>query len=152
MDHLPLLADLRQKGHRLTPQREMVLSVICESHGHLSAEEILKRVRKRYPYINKSAVYRTLDLLTRTNLVHPTDLGQGCIEYEIHQHPHHHHLLCRKCHKMSEVDESVFASLEKTLREDYGFFPDLDHFAIFGLCRKCQSAVSKQSSAIRTKS
>jgi len=139
MNPASLLADLRQKGHRLTPQREMVLSVICASEGHMSADEILKRVRKRYPYLNKSAVYRTLDLLTRTNLVHLTDLGQGCIEYEIHQHPHHHHLLCRKCHKMVEADESILGSLEKTLREDYGFYADLDHFAIYGLCRKCKA-------------
>ncbi|MBI5030377.1 MAG: transcriptional repressor [Chloroflexi bacterium] len=139
MNPVSMVDDLRQKGHRLTPQREMVLSVICESQGHISADEILKRVRKRYPYLNKSAVYRTLDLLTRTNLVHPTDLGQGCIEYEIHQHPHHHHLLCRNCHKMVEADESIFDSVEKTLREDYGFVADLDHFAIYGLCRKCQA-------------
>ena len=144
MDHTPLLDDLRQRGHRLTPQREMVLSVICASQGHVSADEILKGVRKRYPYINKSAVYRTLDLLTRINLVNPTDLGQGRIEYEIHQHPHHHHLLCRNCHKMIEADESIFAQLEKNLRQDYGFVADLDHFAIFGLCRKCQKAVSSK--------
>jgi Fur family ferric uptake transcriptional regulator len=143
MDHAPFLNDLRQKGHRLTPQREMVLSVICSSEGHITADEILKRVGKRYPYINKSAVYRTLDLLTRLNLVHPTDLGQGCIEYEIHQHPHHHHLLCRKCHKMTNVDGNVFASLEKTLLKDYDFVADLDHFAIFGYCRKCQKAVKQ---------
>jgi Fur family ferric uptake transcriptional regulator len=149
MNHTLLLDDLRHKGHRLTPQREMVLSVICESQGHVSADEILKRVRKRYPYLNKSAVYRTLDLLTRINLVHPTDFGQGCVEYEIHQHPHHHHLLCRNCRKMIEADESIFASLEKTLRQDYGFVADLDHFAIFGLCRKCQTVASKQSSVAR---
>lgn len=143
MDHASFLQDLRQKGHRLTPQREMILAVICESQGHITADEILKRVRKRYPYINKSAVYRTLDLLTHINLVNPTDLGQGCIEYEIHRHPHHHHLLCRKCHKMIEADQSIFASLEKTLRQDYGFAPDLDHFAIYGLCRKCQEPKNK---------
>src|SRR5512140_1892780 len=118
MDHAPLLENLRQRGHRLTPQREMVLSVVCANEGHISADEILKRVRKRYPYLNKSAVYRTLDLLTRVNLVHPTDLGQGCTEYEIHQHPHHHHLLCRHCHKMIEVNERAFVSLEKTLKDE----------------------------------
>jgi Fur family ferric uptake transcriptional regulator len=122
----------------------MILAVVCESDSHLSADEILKRVRKRYPYINKSAVYRTLDLLARLSLVNPTDFGQGRVEYEIHQHPHHHHLLCRNCHAMVEVDERVFTPLEKTLRTEYGFFADLDHFAIFGLCRKCQKAESKK--------
>jgi Fur family ferric uptake transcriptional regulator len=141
--HTPLLDNLRQAGHRLTPQREMILSVICESDGHFTADEILQRVHARYPYFNKSAVYRTLDLLTRLGLVNTTDLGRGQVEYEMHQHPHHHHLICRKCGKMTEVDESVFARLEKRLREDYGFLADLDHFAIYGHCHKCAPA-SKQ--------
>ena len=144
MHHTEFVHQLRERGHRLTPQREMILAVVCESDSHLSADEILKRVRKRYPYINKSAVYRTLDLLARLSLVNPTDFGQGRVEYEIHQHPHHHHLLCRNCHAMVEVDERVFTPLEKTLRTEYGFFADLDHFAIFGLCRKCQKAESKK--------
>ncbi len=144
MHHTEFLEQLRGKGHRLTPQREMILAVICERHEHLTADDILTRVRKRYPYLNKSAVYRTLDLLARLNLVNPTDFGQGRVEYEIHQHPHHHHLLCRNCHAMVEVNERVFASLEKALRADYGFVADLDHFAIFGLCRKCQKAVSSK--------
>jgi Fur family ferric uptake transcriptional regulator len=143
MHHTQFLEQLRVKGHRLTPQREMILEVICEIDGHLTAEQILARVRKRYPYINKSAVYRTLDLLSRLNLVNPTDFGQGCVEYEIHQHPHHHHLLCRNCHQTVQVDEHVFAPLEKALRTDYGFFADLDHFAIFGLCRKCSAKTQK---------
>jgi Fur family ferric uptake transcriptional regulator len=145
VDHAPFLQNLRQQGHRLTPQREMILSVICSSGGHLTADEISQRVRQRYSYLNKSAVYRTLDLLTRLNLVHPTDLGQGCVEYEIHQHPHHHHLVCRKCGKMTKVAERVFALVERTLRDEYSFVADLDHFAIFGLCRKCQAAQRKSS-------
>ena len=144
MHHTQFLEQLRVTGHRLTPQREMILAVICEIDGHLTAEQILCRVRKRYPYLNKSAVYRTLDLLSRLNLVNPTDFGQGCVQYEVHQHPHHHHLLCRNCHQMVEVDEHVFAPLEKALRNDYGFSADLDHFAIFGLCSKCQKAESKK--------
>lgn len=142
--HATLLDDLRQAGHRLTPQREMILAVICETGGHLAADDILKRVRKRYTYINKSAVYRTLDLLTRLNLVNQTDFGQGRVEYEIHQHPHHHHLLCRLCGKMTAADERIFVSLEKTLRAEYGFLADLDHFAIWGLCPKCQKSVNSK--------
>jgi Fur family ferric uptake transcriptional regulator len=144
--HTEYLQGLRQKGHRLTPQREMILAVICESEGHLTVEEIIQRVRQRYPQFNKSAVYRTLDLLTRYGLVNPTDFGQGCVTYEIHRDPHHHHLVCRKCGKMTEVDEHIFASLEKVLRDKYDFVADLDHFAIWGTCAKCQS----KSRALKT--
>ena len=143
MQHTELVDQLRLKGHRLTPQREMILEVICDCSGHLAADEILKRVQKRYPHVNKSVVYRTLDLFAQLSLVNPTDLGQGHVTYEIHQHPHHHHLLCRNCRAMVEVDECVFGSLEKTLRINYGFVADLDHFAIFGLCRKCSAKTQK---------
>ncbi|MBI5653347.1 MAG: transcriptional repressor [Chloroflexi bacterium] len=135
--HTALLANLRDQGRRLTPQREIVLSVICASAGHISAEEILTRVRARYPYLNKSAVYRTLDLLAQLNLVNVTDFGEGRALYEMHRDPHHHHLICRKCRKITNTDASIFESIEKLLRAEYGFHADLDHFAIWGLCRKC---------------
>jgi Fur family transcriptional regulator, ferric uptake regulator len=129
--------DLKLAGHRLTSPRQRILSVIRASAGHITAEQILKRVRARYGATNKSSVYRTLDLLTRLNLINPTDFGNGRIEYEIHRHPHHHHLLCRDCGGMMEVDEEVFTPLEKTLRTEYRFRANLEHFVIYGLCRAC---------------
>jgi Fur family transcriptional regulator, ferric uptake regulator len=144
MPHLSEIdEDLRQAGHRLTAPRQHILAVIRASDGHITADQILNRVRARYASINKSSVYRTLDLLTRLNLVHLTDLGNGRIEYEMHQHPHHHHLLCRKCGTMVNTDAHAFESLEKTLQDEYGFAADLEHFAIYGLCRKCNSSLEK---------
>ena len=142
---LEITQDLRRAGHRLTSPRQRILSVIRASDGHITAEQILKRVRARYGAVNKSSVYRTLDLLTRLNLVNPTDFGNGRIEYEIHRHPHHHHLLCRDCREMIEADDNVFASLEKSLRARYGFAPDLEHFAIYGLCRGCRKDSRQQT-------
>ncbi len=142
--HTALIENLRQNGHRLTPQREMILAVICESGGHFTADDILQRAHARYPYLNKSAVYRTLELLTRLGVLNQTDFGQGHVEYELHQHPHHHHLLCRRCGKRTEVDEQLFVPLQKALRAEYGFIADLDHFAIFGTCRKCQKSTNSK--------
>lgn len=135
--------ELRSAGHRLTAPRQHILAVIRASDGHITADQILKRVRARYASINKSSVYRTLDLLTRLNLVHLTDLGNGRIEYEMHQHPHHHHLLCRQCGSMSEASAQAFDSLEASLSKEYGFSADLEHFAIYGLCSKCRPAQRK---------
>ncbi len=137
--HLELVQSIRQAGHRLTPQRESVLSVIAESEAHLTAEEILARVRERYPYLNKSAVYRSLDLLTELSLITQTDLGHGRVEYELHRHPHHHHLVCRHCKHVQQIDHTAFQSLQRRLDNDFGFHADLDHFAVFGTCRKCQA-------------
>ena len=138
-----MVKTLRASGRRLTPQRESVLAVIADSTGHIAADEILKRVRARYPYLNKSAVYRTLDLLTRLDLITQTDCGRGRVEYELHRHPHHHHTVCRNCGQVREVEHSAFSSIQKRLQALYGFRADLDHFAIFGLCRKCQTKRGK---------
>jgi Fur family ferric uptake transcriptional regulator len=141
--HLELVQSLRQSGHRLTPQRESVLAVICDNEGHLTAEEILADVRKRYPYLNKSAVYRSLDLLSDLGLITQTDLGHGRVEYELHRHPHHHHLVCRRCKREEQIEHKVFNELQQHLEKEFGFKPDLDHFAIFGTCRKCQARAAK---------
>ncbi len=145
--HLELVQSIRQAGHRLTPQRASVLAVIAESECHLTAEEILARVRERYPYLNKSAVYRSLELLTELGLIHQTDLGHGRVEYELHRHPHHHHLVCRRCKHIQQIDHAVLQRLQKKLANEFGFHADLDHFAIFGTCRKCQTRAKRTAHA-----
>ena len=94
-----LLEILREKGYRLTPQRMMVLEAIEASHDHISAEEIHAKARIKYPYINISTVYRTLDLLKEQGLVTETDLGGGRFLYHPVGKAHHHHLVCKKCGK-----------------------------------------------------
>ena len=143
-NHMVMLKVIRDSGHRLTLQRESVLSVIASSNSHLTAEEIIDRVRKRYPYLNKTAVYRSLALLTGLGLVTQTDLGRGRVEYELHRHPHHHHLVCRNCRQVTEIEHDVFAALAKKLENEYGFRADMDHFAVFGLCRKCKTGTRKK--------
>lgn len=138
-----LLDDLRQAGYRLTPQREAVLAVLSETREHLTAREILRRARRRLPRLNKSAVYRALDVLTHLSLVNPIDVGQGEIQYELNTQPHHHHLVCQQCGKITDIDGHAFNALDKLLRTEYGFAPFLFHFAIFGVCRECQRAVKK---------
>ena len=137
-DHPDLVRSLTERGYRLTPQRELLLTVLGESDKHLDAETLLKRVREVYPRVNKSVVYRNLDLLSELGLVSCMDFGQGRVEYEVHRHPHHHHLVCRRCGHMLEIRSDTFAQLQQQLLEDFGFSADMDHLAIFGVCRACR--------------
>jgi Fur family ferric uptake transcriptional regulator len=137
--HAGLVEQLSALGYRLTPQREILLSVLSESDKHVNAEALLNRVRQVYPRANKSVVYRNLELLTRLGLISCVNLGQGRVEYEVHHHPHHHHLVCRHCKHVIEVNSAAFAALQQELLEQHGFEADMDHLAIFGLCRKCRS-------------
>lgn len=108
--------------------------------GHITAEQILERIRPRYPYLNLSTVYRTLDLLTSLGLVTETDVGEGARAFELIGSRPHHHLICQGCGITVEIDDSVLEPLRERLLQQYGFAARMEHFAIFGLCAKCQAA------------
>jgi Fur family ferric uptake transcriptional regulator len=128
---------LSELGYRLTPQRIMILSAIENSDDHISAEEIHAQVVAKYPNVNISTVYRTLELLKHLDLVTETDLGEGRVRYHPADKGHHHHLVCKECGAIIDLDESVIAPVKETLLHEYKFIADLEHLAIFGRCVNC---------------
>jgi Fur family ferric uptake transcriptional regulator len=132
-----IVSKLTEQGYRLTPQRLMILSAIENASSHISAEEIYTQVVAKYPNVNISTVYRTLELLKRLGLVTETDLGGGRVRYHPVEKGHHHHLVCQECGAIIDLDESVLVPLKNTLLHDYKFVADLRHLAIFGRCVKC---------------
>jgi len=133
-----LISKLSEQGYRLTPQRLLVLSAIAGSDHHISAEEIYAQVVTKYPHVNISTIYRTLDLLKRLGLVTETDLGGGRVRYHPVDKGHHHHLVCQECGAIIDLDESVLSSLRSQLLREYKFSADLKHLAIFGRCSSCR--------------
>lgn len=131
---------LRDSGHRLTPQRVLIVSSLRHADGHMTAAEILDRVRESYPYIDPSTVYRTLSVLRKLRLVSETDVGVGEAIYEWLDQDRHHHLICRACGNLTRLDHGYMASLGAEIFDDYGFKADVDHIAVFGLCADCISA------------
>ena len=130
---------LRDSGHRLTPQRVLILSSLRHADGHVTASEILDEVRESYPYIDASTVYRTLSVLKKLRLVSETDLGAGETIYEWLHQDRHHHLICRGCDRLTRLGHEYMVNLGTELLDDYGFKADVDHIAIFGLCSDCIS-------------
>jgi Fur family ferric uptake transcriptional regulator len=128
---------LTEKGYRMTPQRLMIVSAIENSNAHISAEEIYAQVVAKYPHVNLSTVYRTLELLKELGLVTETDFGEGRVRYHPAGKGHHHHLVCTECGAVIDLDESLLSSLESMLLREYKFGADLKHLAIFGRCAKC---------------
>jgi Fur family transcriptional regulator, ferric uptake regulator len=129
---------LREHGFRLTPQREMVLSVLHEIEGFATAEEIYARVSKLSSSVDISTVYRTLELLQDFHLVASVDSCDSERRYELlGLHGQHFHLVCRACGEITGVDPEVIEPLAARLREKYGFEIDLEHLSIPGLCVEC---------------
>ncbi len=141
--HFKILQSLRETGHRLTPQRLMILSTIHEHQGHITAEEVCEKIHQEYPYLDISTVYRTLELLKGLGLVTRTDLGGGRAVYEMATECHHH-LVCQRCGGTVALHHRFLEPLEAELLEKFGFAAKMNHLAIFGLCAQCREALSSK--------
>ena len=129
---------LKEKGFKLTPQRRLILEFIHANESHLTAEDILRFVDARAPGVDKSTVYRTLDILEESGCVLKSEKG-GRFIYHHAEEGHHHHLVCNGCNKTIDCDDDLFAPVEKSLREKHGFKTDFKHVVINGLCEECES-------------
>jgi len=132
---------LRKRGFRLTPQREIILSVMHDAKGLATAEDIYNRVHSISTSVDISTVYRTLDLLQELNLVSCVDAGDGQRRYELlGLHGPHLHLVCRGCGQVIAADLATAQAFGECLQHEYGFSPTLDHLSIPGLCPACVAA------------
>jgi Fur family transcriptional regulator, ferric uptake regulator len=140
-DSLPggsdLHEELRARGFRLTPQRQLVLEAV-EELGHATPEKILTVVRQKARGINMSTIYRTLELLEELQLVSHAHLGDRAPTYHAISTPDHAHLVCRTCGRVIEVAASEIEPLSEALRGRHGFAIDVRHLAIFGTCTNCR--------------
>ena len=137
-DHRVLAERLRSVGQRATPQRLHILGAFQPSE-HLSADEVFGRVEHVAPALNRSTVYRTLELFRDLSLISETDLGGGVRHYELLEPGRHHHLVCRDCSALLELDDELVRPLREAIRARYAFDACIDHLALFGRCAACQA-------------
>ncbi|MDX6324709.1 MAG: Fur family transcriptional regulator, ferric uptake regulator [Nocardioidaceae bacterium] len=130
---------LRDRGYRLTPQRELVLAAV-EELGHATPDEVLDRVHEHSEAVNISTVYRTLELLEELGLVKHAHISDRAPTYHSNATPDHVHLVCRSCGTVLEADPSDFDSVMVVLERHHGFEPDLGHLTVFGRCAACRES------------
>jgi Fur family ferric uptake transcriptional regulator len=128
---------LREKGYRLTPQRELILEAV-EELEHATPDEVLAEVRRHSTAVNASTVYRTLEVLEELGLVRHAHLSDRAPTYHATSEHEHFHLVCRNCHRVISVDPHVLSTVSKRLEAEHGFHIDVGHLTVFGTCRECQ--------------
>ena len=134
---------LRETGFKITPQRRAVIDILLKHNSeHLSSEQIYDLVRVECPEIGLATVYRTMQLLDEIGVISKLNLDDGCIRYEISLNKdechNHHHLICKSCSKIIEVQEDLLESIEKRIQERYKF-EILDHdVKFYGTCENCK--------------
>jgi Fur family ferric uptake transcriptional regulator len=129
---------LKQRGLRMTPQRQLILDAVAAMRGHIAVEQVYQQVVRQFPDVNISTVYRTLEVLEELGVVRHTHFPSGVAQYQRTDEATHQHLVCTRCGADSEVDLALLEPLAQELRSRFGFEPDLMHTAIGGVCRACQ--------------
>ena len=130
---------LRERGLRLTPQRQLILEAVHDL-GHATPEQVHTAVRERVAGVNITTVYRTLELLEELGLVKHAHLSHGAPTYHAAAAPEHVHLICRVCGAITEVPPSTVAPLVDELDRNHGFVADVGHLTVFGMCAKCHQS------------
>ncbi|MCU0506977.1 MAG: transcriptional repressor [Anaerolineae bacterium] len=133
-----LFKALRQQGMRVTPQREIILTVLHDFADHATADEIFRRVQAQSGAIDISTVYRTLELLGDMKMLAVVDAPDGQRRYALkHTHDEHAHLVCSECGGVMEVDPQPLRELARALRQQHGFALAIDHVTLTGHCPAC---------------
>ncbi|MBV9853474.1 MAG: transcriptional repressor [Streptosporangiaceae bacterium] len=130
-------AELRSRGYRVTPQRQLVLEAIAKL-DHATPEEIAASVQQTARGVNISTIYRTLELLDKLGLVTHTHLGHGAPTYHLASDADHVHLVCQDCGRVTEVSPDAIHALITALDEGQGFETDVAHLTVFGRCAECR--------------
>lgn len=132
---------LREKGVRLTRQRQILLDLIDGSGKHLDAEELFRLAQAQDPKLNRVTVYRTLKMLKHSGLVDELDLmhyGGDQHYYETRLKQEHAHIICLRCGKVEEFFGEPLARLRKQVESHFGFEILITRTEIGGYCSHCQ--------------
>ena len=131
---------LRERGLQLTLQREAIYEAILTCPGHVCAEHVLDVVSQQRPglQMNKTTVYRTVDLLVELGFVIEHKCGDGPAQYEPASRGHHSHLLCRLCGRLYDLDPGIVREMQEKLRARYGFVAELENYPTLGVCADCR--------------
>ena len=132
-----------KKGLRSTAQRRMITDTFFQSHGHLSIEDLLERVRDQDPKVGYATVYRTLKLLKDCGLAYERNFGDGVSRYEVaFEDEHHDHLICLECNKIVEFEDEQIERLQAELARHHGFELRRHKHELYGICADCRAASS----------
>lgn len=132
---------LEQHGYRLTPLRRSLLTLLHAAQAPLSAPAILRRLQHQHGRINKTTVYRSLELFGQLDIAESTVVNDRTQYFELTERGHHHHLVCTHCERIRDIDIDEAPVLQKA--EGYGkrlgFIIQSHALEFYGLCRNCQA-------------
>ena len=137
---------LRSRGLRVTRPRLAVLEVLSTG-GHHDVDEIAKLVRERIDSVSTQAVYDVLGALSRAGLARRIEPAGSPARYEGRTNDNHHHIVCRGCGEIADVDCVVGEAPCLDPSNAHGFAVDEAEVTFWGLCPACQARRSADAAA-----
>jgi Fur family ferric uptake transcriptional regulator len=130
---------LRGAALRVTRPRLAVLTVV-HAHPHADTDSIIGAVRREFPKVSHQAVYDVLRALTAAGLVRRIQPSGSVARYESRVGDNHHHVVCRSCGAIADVDCAVGETPCLTASDDQGFSIDEAEVTYWGVCPDCAAA------------
>lgn len=132
-------AELRRHGIYVTAPRLAVLRAV-EGRAHATADELIQAVRAEIESVSRQSVYDTLNTLTDLGVLRRIQPMGSPARYETRTGDNHHHLLCRTCGRVEDVDCAVGTRPCLTASDDHGFLVDEAEVVYWGTCPDCRPA------------
>jgi len=129
---------LRSRGLRVTRPRLAVLEVLSSSRAHLDVEEVAAAVRQRLDSVSLQAIYDVLGALTAAGLARRIEPAGSPARFESRAGDNHHHLVCRVCGSITDVDCAVASAPCLEPVESHGFEVDEAEVTYWGRCARCR--------------
>jgi Fur family ferric uptake transcriptional regulator len=133
-----LAALLRRSSLRVTQPRVAVLGAVYQ-HPHASTDTLIDAVRGDLPDVSHQAVYDSLATLTAAGLIRRIQPSGSVARYESRIGDNHHHLICRSCGSIADVDCAVGETPCLTAADDHGFTIDEAEVIYWGTCPACST-------------
>ncbi len=134
-----LIAALRATGRRVTTPRLLVHRCVRSRDRHLTAEQVHAELAEQLPSLSAATVYETLDLLDELGLIRRVSTPRGATTYDSRV-DEHHHLVCRECGLIEDLDAEVDTGAAENAARAAGFAPAFAQLTVSGLCSGCRGA------------
>ena len=143
---LPDLTRLKPLGGKHSSKREQIVNVFLRQEGHLSADDLVDRIRRDDHRISRATVYRTLQWMVDAGIARKVDFGEGRFRFEhSYRQPRHFHLICKTCHRSFEFLSSDIESLVEEIAAARSFTASQSVVQIYGTCDECRTGRNSTS-------
>lgn len=133
-----IIARLRERGCRITPQRVAILKIFLSSHEHPSVEQVFAQVKNNFPTTSLATVYKTVHLLKEIGEILEIGFADGSNRYDGNKPYPHPHLVCVQCKSIIDPETSLLPRFSEEIEKSSGYRIVSHQLDFFGICPDCQ--------------